>query len=72
MQANTMRGFYHLHWLAGYLVNGPDCPHLELVQHHVSETLIIYNTEINIGMEFLTGDSGVHGLISKVVVARCE
>lgn len=38
----------------------------------MSQSLIVDDTEVDVGRELLTGDTRVHGLVSKVVVAGLE
>jgi hypothetical protein len=45
---------------------------LELVQNHVPETLVIDNTEIDVGGKLLAGDARIHGLVAVIVVASCK
>jgi len=58
-----------LHGLSGQCVDGTRCTHLELVVHHVTETLVVDQTHVDIGGEFAARDTGVKGLVTVVVVA---
>lgn len=54
--------------LAGDAVDGTGGTDLELVVHHVSQTLVVDDTQVDVRGEFATCDSTVHGLVSVVVV----
>lgn len=54
--------------LACHWINGACSSDLELVQHHVPQTLIVDDTEIDVGCELLACDARVHWLVAVVVV----
>lgn len=58
----------YLDRLPGKRINRTSCSDLELVVHHVSQTLIVDKTKVNVGMEFFTSDTRVHRLVTVVVV----
>ena len=55
--------------LAGQLVNGTGGTDLELVVNHVTQTLVVDDTDEDVGGEFLAGDTAVEGLVAEVVVS---
>jgi hypothetical protein len=55
--------------LAGERRDGTGGTDLELVVDHVTETLVVDDSDVYVGAEFLAGDAGVHGLVAVVVVA---
>ena len=59
----------YLDGLTGDGIDRARCPHLELVQYHVPETLVIHDADVDVRREFLTGDAGVHRFVAVVVVA---
>jgi hypothetical protein len=58
-----------LYGLSGQCVDGTRCTHLELVVHHVTETLVVNQTHVDVGGEFTTRNTRVQGLVTVVVVA---
>ena len=59
----------NLYGLSGQRVDWPCCPDLELVQDHVSETLIVNDSDVNVRSELLAGNPRVHWLVAIVVVS---
>ena len=62
----------YLHRLSCDRIDRTCRPHLELVQHHVTEALIVYDTDVDVSSEFLTGDARVQRLVAIVVVPGRE
>ena len=60
----------YLDGLSGQWVDRPCRPDLELVQDHMSETLVVDNSDVNVRGELLASDPGVHWLVAIVVVPR--
>ena len=58
----------HLDGLSCQRVYRPGGPHLEFIIHHMSQSLIIHNTKVDVRRELLACDSRIHGLIAKVIV----
>jgi hypothetical protein len=58
-----------LHGLTGESVNGTGGTHLELVVHHVTQTLVVHQTHVDISGELAACDSTVQRLIAVVIVA---
>lgn len=59
----------YLHRLSCDRINRSCSAYLEFVQHHVSQTLIIYDTDVDVGGKFLSSDPRVHRLISIIIVS---
>lgn len=55
--------------LAGQRVHGTGGTDLELVVNHVTETLVVDDTDEDIGGELFTGDTTVEWFVAVVVVA---
>lgn len=64
-----MSVYLYLDGLPGQWINGSSCPHLELVENHVAQPLVVDDTKIDVGSEFLSSDARVHRFISIVVVS---
>lgn len=62
----------NLDGLSSQRIDGSSGSDLELVVDHVSETLVVNDTEVDVCRELLTGDTRIHGLVSEVVVTRLE
>lgn len=45
-------------------------PHLELVEDHVSQSLVIDDANVDIRCELLTGYTRIHGLVAIIIVSR--
>ena len=59
----------NLNRLSGQRVDRPCRPDLELVQDHVSEALVVDNSDVDVRSKLLAGDPGVHWLVTIVVVS---
>lgn len=46
--------------------------HLEFVQHHVAQALVVHDPDVDVRGELLSGNTGVHWLVAVVVVAGGE
>lgn len=57
-----------LNWLTSHLRHWSCSSDLELVVHHVSQTLVVDDSDVNICMEFLASDTRIHWLIAMVVI----
>lgn len=68
LEAHSCRSY--LYRLLGDLINGTRRSDLEFVQHHVSQTLVEDDPEIDVGSELFTGNPRVHWLIPVIVVSR--
>ncbi len=64
--------FPYLDGLSRKRIHGPGRSHLELVQHHVSQPLVVDHTQVDVRSELLPCDARVHGLVPVVVVPRRE
>ena len=62
----------YLDGLARNWINGTRGPYLEFVQYHMSKTLVVHDTEVNVRRELLACDSGIHWLVAIVVVSCGE
>lgn len=67
-ETNTPTTFSTLHGLSRHRINRPCRSDLEFVVHHVSETLIVDNAEVDIRSKFLTCDTRIHRFVAPVVV----
>jgi hypothetical protein len=65
-------GEAHLDWLSCDLIDGTCRAHLELIQDHVAQSLVIDHSDIDVGSELLACDSGIHGLIAVIVISGGE
>lgn len=63
-------GSAHLDRLSCDGIDRSSCSDLELVQHHVAQTLVVDNADVDVCSELLTCDAGVHWFVAIVVVAR--
>ena len=61
----------HLDGLACERIDWTGCAHLELVEHHVTQTLIVDYSKVDVCCELFACDPRVHGFISVVVVSSC-
>lgn len=57
-----------LHGLTRERVDGTSRTHLELVVHHVTQTLVVDQAHVNVGGELAASDATVHRLVAVVVV----
>lgn len=64
--------YIYLDWLARHGVDWAGRPHLEFVQHHMPQSLIIDDADVDVGCELLPCDAGVHRLVSIVIVPCSE
>ena len=62
----------YLDGLARHRVDGTRCAHLELVEDHVSQALVVDDADVDVRRELLAGDPRVHRLVAVVVVAGGE
>ena len=53
-------------------VDRPCRAHLEFVEYHVPEALVVYDADVDVGCELLPGDAGVHRFVAVVVVSRSK
>ena len=67
-EPDTSRTFATFHRLLRYGVYGACCSHLEFIQHHVPQTLVVDDAQIDVGGKFLARNSRVHWFISVIVV----
>jgi hypothetical protein len=59
----------NLYWLTGQRIDRASGPDLKLVVDHMSQSLIVDQTEIDIRVELFTRDAGVHRFVSVIVVS---
>jgi hypothetical protein len=64
-----MRDIAHLNGLPGKRVDGTSRSDLELVVDHVSQTLVVDTTQIDVGLELFSSDTRVHGFVPVEVVS---
>ena len=62
----------YLHWLLRNRIDGTCCPYLEFIEHHVSQTLIEHNADVDVCCELLSGYARVHRFVPVVVVSGSE
>ncbi len=62
----------HFHGLSGERIDRAGRTHLELVKHHVSETLVVHHPDVDIRRELLASDPRIHRLVSVIVIPRCQ
>jgi hypothetical protein len=62
-------GYTHLDGLSGQRVNGTRRSDLELVVDHVSQTLIVHTSKVDVRLEFFTGNPRIHWFIPVKVVS---
>jgi len=59
----------HLDRLTSELIERSSCSYLPLVTDHVTKTLIVDDTDVNVGVKLFSGNSRVHRFVSVVVVS---
>lgn len=60
--------YIYLDRLSGHRINGTCRPDLELVQNHVSQTLVVDHSDVDVRGKFLPGNTGVHWFVPVVIV----
>lgn len=71
-ESNTTLLLSTLDWLMGQYIVWTCGSCLTLIGHHVSQSLIVDNTDEDINSHLVTEDTRVHGLISIVVVTLLQ
>jgi hypothetical protein len=46
----------------------PSCTHLEFIVDHVTETLIEYTPDVDVGIELCAEDTRVHWLVAMIII----
>jgi hypothetical protein len=64
-----MRDIAHLDRLPGKRVDGTSRSDLELVVDHVSQTLVVDTTQIDVGLELFSSETRVHGFVPVKVIS---
>ena len=59
----------NLHRLSSNRIHWASSSDLELVEHHVPESLVVHNAKIDVCRELLPGDSRIHRFVAVVVVS---
>ena len=68
-ETNTTLFLTTFHWLMSENIDWTSGSCLGLITYHVSKSLIIYNSQININFHFFSKNSWVHILIPKIIKA---
>lgn len=69
-ESNTSSTFSPLDRLSRDGIDRSRRPHLEFIVYHVSETLVVDDTQVDVRCELLSGDARVHRFVAPVVVTR--
>jgi hypothetical protein len=62
----------HLNRLTGYWIDRTSCTDLELVEYHVTQSLVVDHADIDVRSKFLSSYAGVHRFIAKTIVSRSQ